>query len=136
MAKIIYIFLFIFIVYSTTFQTMPKVFLFLIIINSISEEKKKKFLLVLSTSLFFTLKEQKIERKGIEWSTVGFFDWCRSKMAEDHQTRNKYSIIIPTYNERLNVALIVYLVFKHLSYYHFSLYFSFCVFDWYVDCEF
>lgn len=28
---------------------------------------------------------------------------------------NKYSIIIPTYNERLNIALIVYLVFKHLS---------------------
>ncbi|KAF6149053.1 hypothetical protein GIB67_018631 [Kingdonia uniflora] len=29
---------------------------------------------------------------------------------------NKYSIIIPTYNERLNIALIVYLVFKHLKY--------------------
>jgi hypothetical protein len=26
----------------------------------------------------------------------------------------EYSIIVPTYNERLNVALIVYLIFKHL----------------------
>ncbi|KAG0494927.1 hypothetical protein HPP92_005921 [Vanilla planifolia] len=29
--------------------------------------------------------------------------------------KNKYSIIIPTYNERLNIALITYLIFKHLS---------------------
>ncbi|MCL7034887.1 hypothetical protein MKW94_004848, partial [Papaver nudicaule] len=38
-------------------------------------------------------------------------------MDELHQQKetNKYSIIIPTYNERLNVALIVYLVFKHLK---------------------
>ncbi|KAL7244673.1 hypothetical protein ACSBR2_000115 [Camellia fascicularis] len=28
--------------------------------------------------------------------------------------RNKYSIIVPTYNERLNIALLVYLLFKHL----------------------
>ncbi|KAM3279605.1 hypothetical protein ACQJBY_046769 [Aegilops geniculata] len=28
--------------------------------------------------------------------------------------RPEYSIIVPTYNERLNVALIVYLIFKHL----------------------
>uniref|UniRef100_A0A2P2KB63 dolichyl-phosphate beta-D-mannosyltransferase n=1 Tax=Rhizophora mucronata TaxID=61149 RepID=A0A2P2KB63_RHIMU len=28
--------------------------------------------------------------------------------------KNKYSIIIPTFNERLNIALIVYLIFKHL----------------------
>ena len=27
--------------------------------------------------------------------------------------RPEYSIIVPTYNERLNVAIIVYLVFKH-----------------------
>ncbi|XVF29379.1 hypothetical protein REPUB_Repub15cG0115900 [Reevesia pubescens] len=27
---------------------------------------------------------------------------------------NKYSIIVPTYNERLNIALIIYLIFKHL----------------------
>eukprot|EP01018_Ginkgo_biloba_P003876 Gb_38878 [translate_table: standard] len=27
----------------------------------------------------------------------------------------KYSILIPTYNERLNIALITYLIFKHLS---------------------
>ncbi|XP_057807722.1 dolichol-phosphate mannosyltransferase subunit 1-like [Salvia miltiorrhiza] len=27
---------------------------------------------------------------------------------------NKYSIIVPTFNERLNIALIVYLIFKHL----------------------
>ncbi|RXH95876.1 hypothetical protein DVH24_008376 [Malus domestica] len=30
------------------------------------------------------------------------------------ETKNKYSIIVPTYNERLNIALLVYLVFKHL----------------------
>ncbi|RZS10149.1 hypothetical protein BHM03_00041318 [Ensete ventricosum] len=30
--------------------------------------------------------------------------------------KKKYSIIIPTYNERLNIALVVYLVFKHLQY--------------------
>ncbi|KAK1441595.1 hypothetical protein QVD17_07610 [Tagetes erecta] len=28
--------------------------------------------------------------------------------------QNKYSIIIPTYNERLNIALIIFLVFKHI----------------------
>ncbi|QHO58997.1 Magnesium-chelatase subunit ChlI [Arachis hypogaea] len=28
---------------------------------------------------------------------------------------NKYSIIVPTYNERLNIGLIVYLIFKHLK---------------------
>lgn len=27
----------------------------------------------------------------------------------------KYSILIPTYNERLNIALVTYLIFKHLS---------------------
>jgi dolichol-phosphate mannosyltransferase len=30
------------------------------------------------------------------------------------EKKNKYSIIVPTYNERLNIALLVYLVFKHL----------------------
>ncbi|CAH9073236.1 unnamed protein product [Cuscuta europaea] len=29
--------------------------------------------------------------------------------------KTKYSIIIPTYNERLNIALIVYLLFKHVK---------------------
>ncbi|CAM8972254.1 unnamed protein product [Rhodiola kirilowii] len=33
----------------------------------------------------------------------------------DQETINKYSIIVPTYNERLNIALIVYLIFKHLK---------------------
>ncbi|KZV17513.1 dolichol-phosphate mannosyltransferase subunit 1 [Dorcoceras hygrometricum] len=33
----------------------------------------------------------------------------------EEMEKNKYSIIIPTYNERLNIALIVYLIFKHLS---------------------
>lgn len=33
---------------------------------------------------------------------------------QHNKEKNKYSIIIPTYNERLNIALIVYLVFKHL----------------------
>ena len=28
--------------------------------------------------------------------------------------KRAYSIIVPSYNERLNVALIVYLIFKHL----------------------
>lgn len=28
---------------------------------------------------------------------------------------NKYSIIVPTYNERLNIALLTYLIFKHLK---------------------
>ncbi|KAG9450842.1 hypothetical protein H6P81_010807 [Aristolochia fimbriata] len=31
------------------------------------------------------------------------------------EKKDKYSIIVPTYNERLNIALFVYLVFKHLS---------------------
>ncbi|MFS7947345.1 hypothetical protein Hanom_Chr06g00547251 [Helianthus anomalus] len=35
-------------------------------------------------------------------------------MAEEE--KNKYSIIVPTYNERLNIALIVFLVFKHIPY--------------------
>ncbi|XP_058199035.1 dolichol-phosphate mannosyltransferase subunit 1 isoform X2 [Rhododendron vialii] len=33
---------------------------------------------------------------------------------QQQQKKNKYSIIVPTYNERLNIALLVYLVFKHL----------------------
>ncbi|KAF3488854.1 hypothetical protein F2Q69_00054859 [Brassica cretica] len=39
-------------------------------------------------------------------------------MAEEKERKgdgkHKYSIIVPTYNERLNIALIVYLIFKHL----------------------
>ncbi|XP_048592757.1 dolichol-phosphate mannosyltransferase subunit 1 isoform X1 [Brassica napus] len=40
-------------------------------------------------------------------------------MADQNETKgeegkHKYSIIVPTYNERLNIALIVYLIFKHL----------------------
>ncbi|KAH0878018.1 hypothetical protein HID58_065412, partial [Brassica napus] len=30
------------------------------------------------------------------------------------EKKYKYSVIVPTYNERLNIALIVYLIFKHL----------------------
>lgn len=33
---------------------------------------------------------------------------------KQQDVKNKYSIIIPTYNERLNIALIIYLIFKHL----------------------
>ncbi|KAL0397078.1 UNVERIFIED_CONTAM: Dolichol-phosphate mannosyltransferase subunit [Sesamum calycinum] len=33
----------------------------------------------------------------------------------EEKEENKYSIIVPTYNERLNIALIVYLIFKHLQ---------------------
>lgn len=39
---------------------------------------------------------------------------------EKQEERNKYSIIVPTYNERLNIALIVYLIFKHLREYDFE----------------
>ncbi|XP_038896152.1 dolichol-phosphate mannosyltransferase subunit 1 isoform X2 [Benincasa hispida] len=35
-------------------------------------------------------------------------------MAEPEKDRNKYSLIVPTYNERINIALLVYLIFKHL----------------------
>ncbi|TKY46062.1 Dolichol-phosphate mannosyltransferase subunit 1 [Spatholobus suberectus] len=36
-------------------------------------------------------------------------------MDGQHQKhKNKYSIIVPTYNERLNIGIIVYLIFKHL----------------------
>ncbi|CAN6487140.1 unnamed protein product [Victoria cruziana] len=35
--------------------------------------------------------------------------------------RNKYSIIVPTYNERLNIALVVYLIFKHLKDFDFEI---------------
>ncbi|GMP81858.1 hypothetical protein CsSME_00036427 [Camellia sinensis var. sinensis] len=42
--------------------------------------------------------------------------------------RNKYSIIVPTYNERLNIALIVYLIFKHILYsLSLSIYIYMCV---------
>ncbi|KAL6572215.1 Dolichol-phosphate mannosyltransferase subunit 1 [Orobanche minor] len=34
---------------------------------------------------------------------------------EAKEDKNTYSIIVPTYNERLNIALIVYLIFKHLQ---------------------
>lgn len=33
---------------------------------------------------------------------------------QQNKEKNKYSIIVPTYNERLNIALLVYLIFKHL----------------------
>ena len=36
----------------------------------------------------------------------------------EKEKKNKYSIIVPTYNERLNIALIVYLIFKHLRLFH------------------
>ncbi|XP_031503200.1 dolichol-phosphate mannosyltransferase subunit 1 isoform X1 [Nymphaea colorata] len=35
--------------------------------------------------------------------------------------RNKYSIVVPTYNERLNIALVVYLIFKHLKDFDFEI---------------
>ncbi|KGN55495.1 dolichol-phosphate mannosyltransferase subunit 1 [Cucumis sativus] len=35
-------------------------------------------------------------------------------MAEPEKERDKYSLIVPTYNERINIALLVYLIFKHL----------------------
>uniref|UniRef100_A0A0C9QMX5 Dolichol-phosphate mannosyltransferase subunit 1 n=1 Tax=Wollemia nobilis TaxID=56998 RepID=A0A0C9QMX5_9CONI len=34
---------------------------------------------------------------------------------EDSPPPYKYSILIPTYNERLNISLVTYLIFKHLS---------------------
>ncbi|KAJ6823303.1 dolichol-phosphate mannosyltransferase subunit 1 [Iris pallida] len=34
---------------------------------------------------------------------------------EEEKEKNKYSIIIPTYNERLNISILVYLLFKHLQ---------------------
>lgn len=37
-------------------------------------------------------------------------------IAANKMKRKKYSIIIPTYNERLNIALVIYLIFKHLQY--------------------
>nr|GMD43593.1 dolichol-phosphate mannosyltransferase subunit 1 [Ipomoea batatas] len=30
------------------------------------------------------------------------------------EKKTKFSIIVPTYNERLNIALFIYLIFKHL----------------------
>ncbi|KAL8172168.1 hypothetical protein V2J09_023972 [Rumex salicifolius] len=42
------------------------------------------------------------------------------RLMEKEEERNKYSIIVPTYNERLNIALIVYLIFKHLREYDFE----------------
>ncbi|CAH1446259.1 unnamed protein product [Lactuca virosa] len=42
------------------------------------------------------------------------------KMSQPRNT-NLYSIIVPTYNERLNIALIVYLVFKHIPDINFEL---------------
>ncbi|RWW27520.1 hypothetical protein BHE74_00033139 [Ensete ventricosum] len=41
------------------------------------------------------------------------------------RTKKKYTIIIPTYNERLNIALVIYLVFKYLQCAPFSLLLSF-----------
>ncbi|XP_004505127.1 dolichol-phosphate mannosyltransferase subunit 1 [Cicer arietinum] len=35
-------------------------------------------------------------------------------MDAQQKQKNKYSIIVPTYNERLNISLIIYLIFKHL----------------------
>lgn len=53
-------------------------------------------------------------------STLNSLHWLNSVevvigMDGQHQKqKNKYSIIVPTYNERLNIGLIVYLIFKHL----------------------
>ncbi|KAM0041646.1 putative dolichyl-phosphate beta-D-mannosyltransferase [Helianthus debilis subsp. tardiflorus] len=54
-----------------------------------------------------------------EKNTFFFFFFCISNLKSsirvfDLQMANKYSIIVPTYNERLNIALIVFLVFKHI----------------------
>ncbi|KAL6011825.1 Dolichol-phosphate mannosyltransferase subunit 1 [Asimina triloba] len=35
-------------------------------------------------------------------------------MEAQQKEKSKYSIIVPTYNERLNIALLVYLIFKHI----------------------
>lgn len=43
-------------------------------------------------------------------------------MAEPEKERDKYSLIVPTYNERINIALLVYLIFKHLPYVSISLF--------------
>lgn len=34
---------------------------------------------------------------------------------QQSKEKHKYSVTIPTYNERLHIALMVYLVFKHLQ---------------------
>lgn len=42
--------------------------------------------------------------------------WGSAAMAmESSKSPHLYSILIPTYNERLNIALICYLLFKHLK---------------------
>ncbi|XP_042403338.1 dolichol-phosphate mannosyltransferase subunit 1 [Zingiber officinale] len=41
-------------------------------------------------------------------------------IAANQMKRKKYSIIIPTYNERLNIALVIYLIFKHLQEFEFE----------------
>ncbi|ERN10471.1 hypothetical protein AMTR_s00161p00022770 [Amborella trichopoda] len=33
----------------------------------------------------------------------------------ENNNKKKYSILVPTFNERLNIALIVYLIVKHLK---------------------
>ncbi|PKA61056.1 dolichol-phosphate mannosyltransferase [Apostasia shenzhenica] len=37
------------------------------------------------------------------------------------EKKNKYSIIIPTYNERLNIAIVIYLIFKYLREFDFEI---------------
>lgn len=32
-----------------------------------------------------------------------------------NNNKNLYSIIIPTYNERENIGILIYLIFKHLN---------------------
>jgi hypothetical protein len=54
---------------------------------------------VVSTRQSARLREERSSRQSMEAAAGG---------------KRAYSIIVPTYNERLNVALIVYLIFKHL----------------------
>ncbi|XP_010266935.1 PREDICTED: dolichol-phosphate mannosyltransferase subunit 1 [Nelumbo nucifera] len=46
--------------------------------------------------------------------TKGESERERERVKMEQRRSNKYSIIVPTYNERLNIALLVYLIFKHL----------------------
>ncbi|GLJ33333.1 hypothetical protein SUGI_0670630 [Cryptomeria japonica] len=50
------------------------------------------------------------EQRGVNWRST-----FTSVKGKGDPSSYKYSILIPTYNERLNIALVTYLIFKHLS---------------------
>lgn len=85
---------------------------------SISVLKKTCFYVWICWLFCITLIQTHIVYLLVHWTHCIEWIWSKLSLEMDghHQKqKTKYSIIVPTYNERLNIGLIVYLIFKHLG---------------------